>query len=341
MPGAQWSYTVVVGPEVHDTIREAELSRTKKGFVVLAALLFMLAGVYVALPQLFFTPLVSLNRALSGLAEKTVVVDEHEVHYLEGGAGETVLLLHGIFAEKDHWVEFARQLTPHYRVIALDIPGFGESTRLDDARYEYPDQLRRLHAFIQRLQLERVHLAGNSMGGTIAALYAIEHPERVRTVALIGAPHGIRSPRPSEADRRIENGEIPLIARSRDEFDGMLALLFEERPFLPRPILDDAARRAVAGSGSNLRLWQEQRSQGYALQDRLPELKAPTLTLWGEQDRVFDVSGVEVIRELLPGQPLVVMPGTGHLPMMERPRETARLYLDFLGHRPAVHPAAR
>jgi abhydrolase domain-containing protein 6 len=296
----------------------------------LGVLALLGAVLYVALPAWFHAPLVALNRTMSGLSERVVVVEGHEIRYLEGGEGETVLLLHGIFAEKDHWVEFARQLTPEYRVVAPDLPGFGASTRLAEQSYEYPDQVRLLEAFVQRLALDSVHVAGNSMGGTIAALYAIDHPDRVRSVAFIGAPHGIRSPRASEADRRIAAGEIPLIARSAGEFERMLDLLFVERPFLPRPIVRDAADRAVAGAVYNVRLWEEQQRHPDLLQRRLPELAHPTLTLWGAGDRVFDVSGAGVVERLLPGHELVVMQATGHLPMMERPRDSAAHYLRFL-----------
>jgi abhydrolase domain-containing protein 6 len=304
----------------------------KRWMLALSAIAGLLAGAYFMAPRIFYAPLVALNRSLSGLSPRVVTVAGHRVHYLEGGEGETVLLLHGIFAEKDHWVEFARQLTPRYHVIALDLPGFGESSRLEDQSYGYPEQVRRLHEFVARLDLGTIHLAGNSMGGALAALYALEHPERVRSVAFIGAPHGIRSSRRSEADRRIEAGEAPLIARSAAEFEEMLQLLFVARPFLPRPIMQDATGKAVAAAASNVRLWEEQRRQGYLLQAELPRLPHRLLTLWGGEDRIFDVSGVEVIRRILPDQKVVVMEGVGHLPMMERPRETASLYLRFLEH---------
>lgn len=297
---------------------------------VLAIPLVALAAVYTARPHSLVAPLVSLNRRLSGLSAKVVEVDGHRVHYVEGGEGEAVLLLHGIFAEKDHWVEFARGLTPAYRVIAPDLPGHGASTRLEDEPYTYEAQVRRLHALVEQLGIESFHVAGSSMGGTIAALYALEHPDRVRSVAFIGAPHGIRTPQPSEADDRIAAGEIPLIARSPAEFERMMDLLFARRPFLPRPIVLDAERRAVERAASNVRLWQEQRSQAHLLHAELPRLVHRSLTLWGEEDRVFHRSGAEAVRRMLPGGVVEVLPGVGHLPMMERPRETAARYRRFL-----------
>jgi pimeloyl-ACP methyl ester carboxylesterase len=310
------------------------MSRRKLILLSFGLLLLLATIAYFLVPQLFVSPLVALNRSLSGLSEHVVTVDRHEIHYLDGGRGDTVLLLHGIFAEKDHWVEFARSLTPHYRVIALDIPGFGESSRLASHSYEYADQVRLLEEFVEQLGLQHVHLAGSSMGGTIAALYAIKFPERVRSVAFIGAPPGIRSPQASEMDRRMAAGEIPLIARTPIEFDRMMTMVFVKRPFMPYPILQDASDKAVSLATSNVRLWDSQRRDAYLLEEQLPALAARTLTLWGDGDNIFNVSGVETIRRLLPMQEVHVLRGVGHLPMMERPRETASLYEVFLKKQP-------
>jgi hypothetical protein len=80
-------------------------------FAIAFLLLLALTAAYYGLPHLFKEPLLELNRKLSGVTEKTLSVGAHHIHYLEGGRGEPVILLHGIFAEKDHWVDFARQLT--------------------------------------------------------------------------------------------------------------------------------------------------------------------------------------------------------------------------------------
>jgi pimeloyl-ACP methyl ester carboxylesterase len=145
--------------------------------------------------------------------------------------------------------------------------------------YDYAVQVARLEELLDRLGLVRVHLAGSSMGGTIAALFAMQHPDRVASVAFIGAPHGIRSLRPSVMDRLIDAGERPLIARDKAEFERMLALIFEQRPFLPYPILHAAQRRAIDNAQSNRRLWGEQLNDRYLLDERVLALKARTLAL--------------------------------------------------------------
>ena len=295
-----------------------------------AAALIACACAWYLLPNAFQPGLLALNRSLSGLAEHSVSAAGHDIHYLAGGSGEPVVLLHGIFAEKDHWVDFARPLTGDFRVIAPDLPGFGASGRHDDARYSYDAQVERLAAFLDALGLPRVHLAGSSMGGTLAVLFALRHPQRVASVGLIGSPHGIRSPHASVMDRRIDAGEAPLVVRTASEFDAMMDLVFARRPFLPYPVLHASRQEAIARADSNMRLWREQLADRYTLDERIGRLTAPLLVLWGESDRVFDVSGAASIVGRLPQAQAEVLPGVGHLPMMEAPDASARAYRSFV-----------
>ncbi|MDP3227252.1 MAG: alpha/beta fold hydrolase [Acidovorax sp.] len=306
-----------------------------------AAFALVTIALYYGAPSLFKEPLLALNRSLSGLEEKTIDAAMHQIHYLDSGPPESpaapggdstpLVLLHGIFAEKDHWVDFARPLTATYRVIAPDLPGFGESTRHENLPYDYSAHVTRLGAFLDTLGIQRAHLAGNSMGGTIAALYALEHPERVASVAFIGAPHGIRSPQKSTMDRLIDAGHRPLVAHDASAFDAMMALVFEKRPFLPYPVLVATEQEALRNANSNTRLWDAQLKDRYLLDEQLSNLQQhPTLALWGTNDRAFDVSGAQRLQRLLPKARVETLPGIGHLPMMEAPGDTAGRYADFL-----------
>jgi hypothetical protein len=103
--------------------------------VIATILAALLAATWYGLPFLLKPPLIAANRATAGLQEKTVSTPTHRIHYLDRERGSDegpvpVLLLHGIFAEKDHWVDFARALPGQYRIIVPDLPGFGESGRL-------------------------------------------------------------------------------------------------------------------------------------------------------------------------------------------------------------------
>lgn len=294
----------------------------------------LVAVLYVAMPAVFYRPLVALNRSTAGLSEHTVEIDRHQLHYLAGGSGETVILLHGIFAEKDHWVDFARHLSPRYRVIVPDLPGFGESTRREDESYDYPAQARRLARFMDALGIPRAHIAGSSMGGAIAIQLAHDQPNRVSSLAFIGAPHAIRAPETTDVMKRIQAGEIPLIARTPDEFERMLDIVFEQRPFLPRPIYVIARDNAVRNADSNVRLWRDSWRHGYYEADFLRQIAAPAMVVWGADDKLFHVSGSGALRAGMPQCRVHIAEGVGHLPMMEKPGESARLYLSFLKELP-------
>ncbi|GAA4420325.1 alpha/beta hydrolase [Acidovorax lacteus] len=301
-----------------------------------------ITSVWYGMPYAVAPYLLQFNRSLSGLEAQQVVAAAHTIHYLDSApdtpdsqAPDTlpVVLLHGIFAEKDHWVDFARTLPGQVRVLAPDIPGFGESTRLDRAPYDYAAHTERLAAWMDALGLERVHLAGNSMGGTVAALFALQHPQRVASVAFIGAPHGVRSPQPSPMDQQIDAGQRPLVAQDAAAFEAMMNLVFEQRPLLPYPILHVSRETAVGNAASNARLWDAQLKDRFLLQERLQAaggLPVPTLVLWGAQDRVFDVSGLPVLQGLLRQGHAQRLEGIGHLPMMEDPKGTAWRYTQFL-----------
>jgi pimeloyl-ACP methyl ester carboxylesterase len=92
-------------------------------------------------------------------------VGKHTIVYLEGGRGESVLLLHGFGADKDNWNLFSRYLTKRYHVIAPDLPVFGESSKIWSDQYNISAQVERVHDFVKQLGLKSFHLAGNSMGG--------------------------------------------------------------------------------------------------------------------------------------------------------------------------------
>ena len=117
----------------------------------------------------------SLERKRCGLRLKSTAVDGETWHYLEGGAADApvLLLLHGFGGDKDHWTRFSRALVRDYRVIAPDLPGFGDSARHAGWDYSLNAQRDRLNEFIAALKLGPLHLGGNSMGGHLAVIYAL------------------------------------------------------------------------------------------------------------------------------------------------------------------------
>jgi pimeloyl-ACP methyl ester carboxylesterase len=271
------------------------------------------------------------ERQLAGLDSRQVQVGEFNVHYYEGGpqGAETILMIHGFGADKDNWLRFSRPLTARYHVVALDLPGFGDSSK-PEASYDVGTQVERLNAFAKAIGLHKLHLIGNSMGGHIAALYAARHREEVLSVALLNNA-GVNAPQASELFKRLDRGDAnPLLVRNADDFSNMLDLLFVEKPPLPGSLKQYLAERAMASHDFNQKIFNQLRERYIPLETELAKIQVPTLLLWGDQDQILDVSSIKVMQPLLKQPSVVIMQACGHLPMIERPEETAEHYQTFL-----------
>ena len=272
----------------------------------------------------------SMERGRAGLRTQQIEVEGLSITYTEGGSGPTLLLVHGFNADKDNWTRMAAALTDDYRVVALDLPGFGESTRDPALRHDIVSQTERLKAFHDALELGVVHLAGNSMGGEISAVYATRYPEDVGSLTLINAA-GVTSPEPSEMATRLAAGDNPLIANNAEEYTELLAFVFVEPPWIPGVVVEHFASVAIDNRPFTEQVWRDLRASPSNIEASLGDIQAPTLILWGDTDRVLHVSGAAVYDAGIPSSEVVIMERMGHIPMVERPEETAghlRAFLD-------------
>jgi len=137
----------------------------KKVVVIIAAVLALALVAYFVLPSLLLKRATDSERKAAGLQQKTALIGDHEIAYLEGGRGEAIIMVHGFGANKDNWTRFAKFITPGFHVLALDLPGFGNSTSLEKASYGIVEQAKRLNQFADAIGLQRFHIVGNSMGG--------------------------------------------------------------------------------------------------------------------------------------------------------------------------------
>jgi pimeloyl-ACP methyl ester carboxylesterase len=272
---------------------------------------------------------VGLERWRSNLEEKRVKVGDFEVAYLEGGRGPTALLVHGFGGDKEHWTRFARQLTDQYHVVAVDLPGFGESSRIEGLSYAPQEQAKRIEELRLVLGLKKVHILGNSMGGMIAGVYARQYPDQVLSLTLINSA-GIRSPEPSDLSRELAQGRNPLVVESREDMDRLLDFSFHKRPFIPGPVVDKLYETNAPHKEWNRRIFKEIQANGTVVEDALPEIRVPVLVLWGDKDRVLNVSATRTVQRIKPDAEIRILADCGHAPMIERADETAEIVLEFL-----------
>ncbi|MEZ5537782.1 MAG: alpha/beta hydrolase [Thiolinea sp.] len=307
----------------------------KKLLLVLLLPVLAVAGLYLFFPATLFELAVKAERSAAGLEQHSVEAGDLHFEYLEGGSGEPLVLLHGFAANKDNWTRVAAYLTPHFRVIAPDLSGFGESSPAADKDYRIPRQAEYLQAFLAALQLDSFHLGGSSMGGYIAGMYATQHPEQVKTLWLL-APSGMATAEPSELDRLLADGQPnPLVTETVADYERLLDFVFSERPFIPGPVKQALVDEALSYRELHDEIFaQLQRDADTPpLEPLLMSAAVPLFVLWGEEDRALHVSGAEKLAEIVPGAEIRVMPGVGHLPMIERPEQAAEYYLRFMAGR--------
>lgn len=302
------------------------MSRRRSLLPILFAL-FVLAGCANAYKD-FTGFMLNMERQRADLERKEIELPGGMRYvYLEGGQGEPLMLLHGFGGNKDNFTRVARYLTPQYRVIIPDHIGFGESTHYDEADYTPNAQAERLRVLAQALRLKTLHLGGNSMGGQIALAYAARYPAEVESLWLLN-PAGIWSAPKSElANLFLDTGRNLLIARNEDEFASTFDFVMSDPPFVPRPLLNVLAQERIRNADLEERIFVQIATA--SVESSVTGLKTPTLIVWGERDRVIHVGTAGVLHKLMPRSEVVIMPAVGHLPMLERPSESAKDYLRF------------
>lgn len=242
-----------------------------------------------------------------------------------------VLMLHGFGSSLHTWDSWAQTLSAEHRVIRVDLPGSGLS--LPDPAGDYSDAraLELLLALLDQLGVDRTSIVGHSMGGRIAWTFAARHPERVRKLVLV-APDGFASPHFDYG----KSVDVP-------------AALTVMRYVLPRPLLKMNLQAAYArletlDEGLVSRYHDLIRAPGAreAMLERLRQtvlvrpdpllrqIRAPTLLLWGELDRMIPITNAEDYMQALPGSRLVSLPDTGHVPQEETPQRSLQPVLEFL-----------
>jgi pimeloyl-ACP methyl ester carboxylesterase len=289
-------------------------------------------------------------RRLANLQEYSILItDENESHtvvYLDrpdtaGTFGITdrakpvLLLLHGFCGDKDVWTLMAmsnRELMSSFRIIAPDIPGFGDSTFLSTSQYDVRSQARRIKDFLVALHIDKCHIVGSSMGGNIAARMAIEYPTMIRSLTLMNAL-GVGSPKLSVVGRQLLAGINPLMINTAQDFERFLGLVFAKPPNIPSFAFRYLGERIIQHRKQHHKILLDMSNHNDDLTPQLKSIKTtttPTLIIWGDTDRVIDVSAAHRFHQLISHSKLHIFPSCGHAPLAELPSQTAKLILDFL-----------
>ena len=270
---------------------------------------------------------------------RTVATPDGDLHYHEAGDGPPLVLLHGSGPGVSAWANFGDTLPAfagHFRVLALDLPGFGRS-------YD-PELPAPLHgptavvAFLDALGIDRAPVVGNSLGGNIAARVAADHGDRVtRLVTMGGVGVPLFSPLPSEGiSRLVDFVEDPTRGRLIEWMRTMVydpAILTDE--FVDQRWATASTPEALEGirriySREMLGVLRDMMLDNTDTLALLRRIEAPTLVTWGRDDRVTPLDGFLAPMRLLRNGELHVFPDCGHWAMIERKDDWERVVLSFL-----------
>jgi pimeloyl-ACP methyl ester carboxylesterase len=226
------------------------------------------------------------------------------LYYEVAGAGPPVVLLHGLSGSTRWWTHNVTPLAQSFCVYRVDLIGFGRSR---GQRFGLHDAARLLVAWMDSLDLARAHLVGHSMVGYIATDLAVQVPERVDRLVLVDAAA-------VPFHRTYAHDALGLVRALRYLPFNFLPVLIGDAMLSGPLTLLQALREIVAGD----------------LTDRLAQIQAPTLVVWGEHDTVIPVAVGRRLAELVPNAEWALIPGAGHNPMWDRPAAFNQLVLEFL-----------
>ncbi len=272
----------------------------------------------------------AMNRralAKAGLTETTAASSLGPQAYWTGGAGPTLVLLHGAGDSAGTYAGAAGTLVPRFRLVVPDLAGHGHSAP-SAGPISIGDVLAGLDAVMRQGPQDPAIIVGNSLGAWAALLYAREHPDRVARLVLVngGALTGDRP-------------DLSLTPKTRAEAAALMTQLQDpDSPRIYGFVLDDVVREARTGPLARLAQTAAGMDQ-YVLDGKLHEMRVPVDMLWGESDKLFPVAYARRMMAQLPASRITTIPGCGHVPQQECPSRFIASLIDVLTMPPPL-PAA-
>ncbi|HEY2602237.1 MAG TPA: alpha/beta fold hydrolase [Thermoleophilaceae bacterium] len=260
-----------------------------------------------------------------------------QISYVQAGTGSPVVCLHGLGGTKGSFLPTVAALADEYRVIALDLPGFGDSDKPIAAPYNAAYFANCTAALLDELNIDTAHVIGNSMGGRVALELGLEHSDRVSKLALLAPSLAWLRDRRWAAPLKLIRPELGLLQLAPRPIveavvqkmipnarDGWTAIGVDE--FL-RAYLTPRGRAAFYAAARNIYLEEPHGENGFWT--RLAELQTDSLFVWGRRDNVVPLGFARHVEAALPNAQHVEI-DCGHVPQVERPAETHRAVRAFL-----------
>jgi len=277
-----------------------------------------------------------LKKEYANEHSKIIEIDGMQVHYRDEGKGFPIVLVHGTASSLHTWNAWTNDLKKTNRVIRMDLPAFGITGPNATADYSIKSYTNFLNQFLQKIQVDKFYLAGNSLGGNIAWNYTAEHPNKVEKLILVDAS-GLPTNKPQPSVFKMAKTPVLssfflyvtpkfFIKKNMKEVYADDSKITDElitryhkmalRVGNRQAFIDRARMDFKMGSKANL--------------EKLKSVQTPTLLIWGAKDNWIPLNNGKRMDKALPNSKLVVLENSGHVPMEENPEESLTILKAFL-----------
>ena len=265
-----------------------------------------------------------------------IEIDEVNVHYRDEGEGFPIVLIHGTAASLHTWDAWTDELKKTNRVIRMDLPAFGITGPNKNADYSIEAYTTFLHSFLEKLKLEKFHLAGNSLGGNIAWNYTADYPSKVEKLILVdasGLPTNKSQPAIFKMAKTPILNSLFLYITPRFLIKKNIEEVYEDDSKITDELINRYHKMALRVG--NRKAFIDRAKTDFKLDtqvnlEKLKSIQTPTLLIWGAKDLWIPLANGIRMNEILVNSKLEVLENSGHVPMEENPRESLKLMNDFL-----------
>ena len=262
-----------------------------------------------------------------------ISIDGINVHYRDVGKGEAILLIHGTGASLHTWEKWIDILSPGYRVISFDLPGFGLTGPDPNHNYQISRYTVILDSLMVKLKVDSFHIAGNSLGGLVAWRYTTQFPQKILTLNLIDAA-GL--PQPGKKPPFIfQLAKLPVLSTLMQKvtpksiIENSMLDVYKNDQLVTEKLIDRYFELSLReGNRTAFVKRMSQLNEKLDIGD-LKKITAPVLIQWGKDDRWIPLAKGYEFKKIIPKAELKIY-NSGHVPMEENPMETVEDYMIFL-----------
>jgi abhydrolase domain-containing protein 6 len=248
------------------------------------------------------------------MEQKILAIGGKALAYTQAGSGPAVVIVHGVGGHKEDWAGVQNALASQYQVFAIDMLGFGGSSKTGDD-LSMAIQAQAINKLLDAHSIQRAALVGNSVGGWVATTFAAAYPDRTEKLVLIDAA-GFKAMFEGEPPVNFDPGTVA-------EMDALVRTVINSA-IVETPGFAEAALKRYIASGEKAiaELWGKSLFMSPRLEDLFPKVTAPTVVLWGADDQLFPSILAQVFAGQIANARAELIPAAGHFPQIDAPEAT-------------------